>query len=244
MVDILITAFTHSRTAFSVMAGEEVRMSGDLAKTVDEAWFKEQAPTPSERLQFMNQILGYTPQNDFLRLKFKEVRGRFWRGTLYVESKAPQGDLVLNVFQHSFPTHLSTYTIRIFRDARAYKASLPSFSERLIGVPPWAITLFLFPLGLLLLLVNFLQSGKRDRELQDAGIGPIYKLAKLKDGWEVVFGLGSQHGIREGDILILLDESRNPVGEILADTVKGEFTAALVPLSVTITPHYLVARRR
>lgn len=244
MVDILITAFTHSKSTFSVMAGEEVNMSGDLAKAVDEAWFTAQDPTPVQRLQLMNQILGYTPQADFLRLKFKEVRGRFWRGTLYIENQAPQGDITVNVFQHSHPAKLSSYTVQIFHDPAAYKANLPSFSERLIGVPPWVITLFLFPLGAILILINFLQSGKRDLELQSAGIGPIYKLAKLKDHWEVSFGLGSQHGVQVGDSLILLDESQEPVGEILADVVKTEFTTAVVPLGIPITPQYLIARRQ
>jgi len=245
MLDIVMGAFSHSRTSFSVMAGEDVNLSGDLEKAVDEAWFKSTHElSPAQRMVLINQILGYTPQNDFLKLEFKEVRGRFWRGRLAVGPTAPQGEITITVFQHSYPNDVSRYQVRIFRDFAAYKSSLPSLSERYLGFPPWAVTLFLFPLAVILILINFLQSGKADRDLQAAGIGPIYKLARRKDHWEVVFGLGSQHGVQEGDTLILMDHQHTPVGEIKADVVRSESSTAALPISVTVTPRHMVVRRQ
>jgi len=75
------------------------------------------------------------------------------------------------------------------------------------------------------------------------GMGTIYKLARRKDHWEVVGGLGQADGLRGGDPVVLLGPDHAVLAETTIHSVKTDYFTAYVDLAVPVTPDCLVARR-
>ncbi|MFH2218992.1 MAG: hypothetical protein ABII68_04955 [Pseudomonadota bacterium] len=245
ILDTLIMVVTGSKYTFKAVAGNPVYISGKLTAPVDEnrvKYYTQIAGTKPNRTPY-DEIITYTPQYDFFRLRFLEAKGRLWRGVLESAKSAPQGDYVVSLFQEAegFDEKAPKFTIRLFQNDRAYRKSFSSLSQRYFGFAPFWMTLVLFPLALYCIYITMREGGKELEALQSEGVGPIYKLAKRKTDWEVVFGLGSQHGVRPGDHLVVLNKHREPVGEIVATEVESESTNATYPLADPIAPDYLIA---
>ena len=75
-------------------------------------------------------------------------------------------------------------------------------------------------------------------------MAPIYKLARRKDHWELVFGLGSEDGIGEGSILEVRDVKGRLVGTVTPTRVTRETAEARLALDADISPYHLVAKPR
>lgn len=173
-----------------------------------------------------------------------ELQGRIWRGEVSVAAGTGSGQYPLRIMPRGGnPKEDATfYTLRLFPDEKALRRDLPSFCERELGIRPFWAFLALLPLGLGCLGLSFLVSGREDARRQALGLGSIYKLARRKHAWEVIFGLGSRHGVRTGDRLLLLDAAHKVVGDLVAAKVGPESTQAEVDLASRIEPGFLVAR--
>lgn len=187
----------------------------------------------------------YSSDNPSIGLDFLECKGRIWRGRLEVDPEAAEGDYSLTVFpKRTLPDQdTPVYKVRIFRDNDRYRASFKSFSRKHFGVAPWWISIGTLPLVLLCLALSHHFSGKTEALLVRHGIGPIYKLVRRKNAWEITFGLGENHGIKLGDRLLLLDEKMESAGEIIVTAVGAEESQASVDLSQKIAPTYLIAMK-
>ncbi|MDD4952611.1 MAG: hypothetical protein PHV85_08685 [Desulfovibrionaceae bacterium] len=193
------------------------------------------------------EALDFVSDNPLLNVRFLEVKGRFWRGLLEVPRDAKPGDYSLTVFLTgmSFAGE-PRYTVKVYSDENAYKAQFRSYTERRFGFRPiWIAVAALFLL-VYCLYASYRRSERRLSVLQSEGVGPIYKLAKPRKAtqWEVLFGLGARHGVKQGDRLVLLDRNMNVVGEITASKVEDEASWALVDLDKNIHHSYLVALER
>jgi len=245
IIDTMIMAVTGSKYTFKAVVGKTAFISGKLAAPVDENQVKRLAllagkkgrPTPYD------EIITYAPQYDFFRLRFIDAKGRLWRGTLESTETAPQGDYVVAIFQKTMGPEEKApkFTIRLFQNEQAYRKSFFSFSERYLGFAPFWVTLVLLPLALYCIFITMRDSGKELSDLQAKGIGPIYKLVKRKTDWEVIFGLGSRHGVNPGDCLVVLSKHLEPVGEIFAVEVGLESTNTTYPLDNPIAPDHFIA---
>ncbi|MBL7180308.1 MAG: hypothetical protein ISS65_08895 [Desulfobacterales bacterium] len=245
IIDTMIMAVTGSKYTFKAVAGKTAYISGKLAEPVDENLVKRYAHLSGKennRTPY-DQIITYTPQYDFLRLRFLEAKGRLWRGILESTETAPQGDYVVAIFQKALGPEEKApkFTIRLFQNEQAYRKSFFSFAERYLGLAPFWVTLVLLPLVLYCIFITMRDAGKELSDLQAKGIGPIYKLVKGKTDWEVIFGLGSRHGVHRGDHLVVLNKHREPVGKIIATEVGPESTNATYPLGNPIAPDYFIA---
>jgi hypothetical protein len=224
---------------FRVALGQTVLVSGDIsdAPVILDRWRKE------PDVETVNRLLGYTSTSQYLRLKFLEVRGRMWRGELEADIAAPVGQYSLQVFNAASktPQEEPEYTIRVFPDQAALQGDLSSYTERWFGFKPIWIFFITLPVALLLLFLSHRRSTVEEARLQARGIGNLYKLARRKDDWEVLIGLGSAHGVRPGDHLRVLDRKMNDVGEIVIDTVEREGSSATLPLDADIKAGYFVA---
>lgn len=245
IIDTMIMAITGSKYTFKAVAGKTAYISGKLAAPVDENQVKRYALIAGEEkdLTPYDQIITYTPQYDFLRLRFLEAKGRLWRGVLESAESAPPGDYVVTIFQKDLGQEKNPpqFTIRLFQNKQAYRKSFYSFAERYFGLAPFWVTLVLIPLALYCIFITMRDAGKELSDLQAKGIGPIYKLVKRKTDWEVIFGLGSRHGVHSGDRLAVLNKNQEPVGEIVAAEVGPESTSATCPVNNPIAPDHLIA---
>lgn len=197
--------------------------------------------TPEE----LEANLAYASDNPLLHVRFLELKGRMWRGELVVPSNAGTGEFELVVHQKGVPVDAATprFRVRLFDSAAALQADAATFSERWLGVRPLWLVLVLLPLSLCMLYLVYRQNDREERVLQSKGLGAIYKLAKRKDHWEVVFGLGSLHGVRSGQEVLLLDRRMQVKDRLVATQVGEETSSATAPLSSDIRPGYYVSSR-
>jgi hypothetical protein len=190
------------------------------------------------------KLLAYSSPNPGLSLDFVAVKGRVWRGALRVSEDARAGENTLLVWprgEDPVPADASL-AVRIFSTPEDLRRSYASFSMRYLGFTPWWLLAGILPLAAAGMVRVFLVSGRDDVRMQDQGAGPIYKLARRKTEWEIVFGLGRRHGVVEGERMLILDPSLQPLGEVTAFKVGSEAAQAVVGLDVPITPDCFVAK--
>ncbi len=223
---------------FRLARGQTVPVSGDLTSPPIIGTRMGEDPTVEQ----VRAVLAYETDSPDLSLSLLELKGRMWRGELAAKTTAKSGQFGIKVYNQADPGEEEpVFVVRLFPDEAALRADLPSFSARYLGVRPLWLAFLGLVLGLGLLALSFVRSGREEAELQAQGIGSIYKLAKRKDEWEIIFGLGSEHGVHPGDRLLLLDRQRNVVGELTASRVGLDGSHATLPLDADVRPGYFVA---
>ncbi|MBU1039843.1 MAG: hypothetical protein KKF77_01930 [Proteobacteria bacterium] len=189
-----------------------------------------------------NQILDYKTDAQGVHLNFVEISGRDWRALATVDATAQTGDYVLQVFRRGSTNHVKepVHTLRVFRNKAAASAMASTFSERHFGFPPFYAILAVIPPLVLCFFITFQISGRKLKVLDELGIGPIYRVTKRKEHWELLVGLGKIHGIVKGATLLVLNPDRVQVGEIVVDKVEIDTSTATVPLDRDVRHDYLV----
>lgn len=203
----------------------------------------------AERIQLLNdKVLASRADVPGLSIHFLELRGRVWRGELYVAADTPPGRHTVQVYprENLAPANPkdepSLVQVQVFATPAALRASHTSLSERFLGVGPWWVVMAVIPLAGLLLAYTFRQGGAHEAALRAKGLAPIYKLARNKDHWELIFGLGSDDGVREGEVLELRDSRERLVGTVTAARVKGATAEARLSLDADVSPFHLVGK--
>ena len=239
--------FLIAATSFKAVAGTRELISGKLMGSVKpytpkNAILGNQVDDPA----LLEEILVCEPPNPVFHIRFLELKGRIWRAELLSDSGGAPGDYPIRIYQRSVgpDPDMPLVHVRIFSDAQALRASQASIFRRYLGMAPWAVAVALLPV-VALLFYRTLKAGQGSvSALQAQGVGPIYKMAYRKTGWEIIYGLGSAHGVCPGDRLDLLDARKRPVGhQIVATRVGTESAEALVAPTVPLRPGWLVARR-
>jgi len=226
ILDTFVSGHLESKNTFRALRGTKQLVTGKLQRPVESII-----------------EITYSSDNPAIHLVFLECKGRIWRGRLEVYSGAAEGEYSLTVFpKRTLPDKdTPVYKVRIFRDNDRYRESFQSFSRRYFGVAPWWISIGTLPLVLLCLALSHYFSGKTEALLVKHGIGPIYKLVRRKNEWEITFGLGENHGVSLGDRLLLLDDKMESAGEVVVTAVGAEESQASLDLSQKIAPTYLIA---
>jgi hypothetical protein len=246
MADILIDAVFDRGQVFKVVAGARELISGKLMGSIKpyapkNAILGNQVDDPA----LLEEILICEPTHPAFHIHFLELKGRIWRAELLSDSGAAPGSYPIYVYQRSVgrDPDMPALQVKVFSDAGALRASQASFFRRYLGIAPWAVAGVLAPLVAFLFYCALRASDGSVTALQAQGIGPIYKMAYRKTGWEILFGLGSDHGLRNGDALELLDAHRQPINHrIVAFHVGPQSGEASVDASVKLGPGYLVYR--
>lgn len=207
------------------------------------------AEKDAQRIALLNdKVLAYAADAPGISIHFQELRGRVWRGELTVADGTPPGRHTVRVFPKEMlatpppSEEPSTVKVQVFATPAALRASHMSLAERFLGVGPWWVIMGIIPLAGVLLVVTFRQGGADEARLRARGLAPIYKLARNKDHWELVFGLGSEHGVQEGEHLELRDPNDRLVGMVTALRVKRESSEARLDLDADISPFHLVGK--
>lgn len=246
LIDMVAFIMSDAKTVFKVVAGGETEISGKLTDPIDP---NELRPLPDHSVgpeadRDLNQLLTVSPLNRHYAIQFTGVNGRIWRGILKTEPFAAPADLAFQVMRTGKPEEPRPiiYHVFIYPDEASYRHSYLSLTKRWTGIDPLWAPLMLLPVGVLIFWIGFRIARQEESDLQAGGIGPIYKLVKQKEHWEVVFGLGSRQGIRPGDTLLVLDSRHRPVGEIVAREVAADHTTATVDAKAPIRAEFLIAR--
>ncbi len=246
MGDILIDAVFDRGHVFKVVAGSKALISGKLMGSIKpytnkNAIFGNQVNDPA----LLDEILVTDPPHQAFRIRFLELKGRVWRAELLTDSGGAPGDYPVRIFQRSLgpDPDMPVLRVQIFPDPESLRASQKSLFRRYLGIPPWIVAGLLAPLVALILYLTYRASDGSISALQARGIGPIYKMAYRKTGWEILYGLGTAHGLRIGDRLELIDARQRPTGyHIVVEQVGGESGEAILDPSVPMRPGWLVAR--
>lgn len=245
MLDTCALSLRSSPRVFRVVAGRTVPVSGKLEGRL--------APSPTPGSIFggnrisdpavLNRLLMAEPLRPELGIEFIERNGRIWRGRLHARPGAREGDYAIHVLQAGEkPGGENLYRVQVFADAAAKQRADPSFSGRYLGIAPWWVALALVPPVLAMLALSWRNSRRREQRLHRRGIGVIYKLARRKDHWELMAGLGTEDGIRAGDQVWLLSRDLQPVAAIRVDQAGPRHLTATIDLEVPATPDGHVGR--
>jgi hypothetical protein len=246
MLDTCILAWSTPRNKIKAVAGGTKNITGKLVDPVDpnllKIHFETDETQPAQNA--VDEILTYEPRYREFQIRFVQAQGRMWRAVLKTEPNAAAGDYPIRVFQRDRNPGKDTpqVTVQIFSDEHSYRKSFLSLSRRFLGLEPWWITLFLLPVGALCVYLVMRQTAEEEDRLQSIGVGPIYKLAKGKNHWDIMFGLGSKHGIRPGDRLQILNPKHQIKGYLDAIEVGPESSTAILDLHADIAPDDLIAR--
>ncbi|MGE4296649.1 MAG: hypothetical protein AB7E47_01350 [Desulfovibrionaceae bacterium] len=226
-----------SKALFRIVRGTTRPISGDLDS--DPSALELLADLP-EGADLSRELAVET--NGPLAVHFIALRGRSWRGQLTVPEDMPAGEYSLAVFQRGYPPppEAPRMQVRVFEDMDAYLLNVPSLIERHLGVKPWLLTLGSFPFGILLLYLAYREADREEERSRARGVGAIYKLAKGKNGWELVCGLGSKDGIQPGDTLTIIDDRYRCVGTFVPEKVEYDHSVALIPLDVPIRARHQI----
>ncbi len=207
----------------------------------------------AERLRIINEALTYSSDIKDLRLEFHTLKGKMWQGLLIVPQDAPPGAYVITVSRAGAPLippvdavieEPAPLTVKVFANARQYHADFWSLTERYLGVGPWWITIAIIPMAAVILYLVYREGDREDERLRRKGFGPIYKLAKRKGGWDIIFGLGSRQGVAEGEVLSVVDLEGYEVAELVAANVGPDAAKAFLTTDRRLRQDYLVTRKR
>jgi len=245
VADGLARSLFEPQHTFRVVAGSETLASGTLDITLDADGVKahsEVAHAGDSKL--LNEYLRYTSTSPDVQVEFVEMRGTLWRGILRAPRTEPAGRVELVVYPRTQPPTQMTprYTLRVFDSAEALQADLPSVAMRYLGIAPWWVVLACLPLAAFFGMLVFRATGEEEDALIARGIGPIYKLAKRKEGWDILFGLGGNQGLTTGEELVLLTPDGRVVGSLRAGQIGPTSSRSTMDLGVDIRPDYYVAR--
>ncbi|MCF8079015.1 MAG: hypothetical protein K9K88_07025 [Desulfobacterales bacterium] len=248
MADTLVAVVTSPSHLFKIVAGQENTVSGKLAGMVRPIDNPNARPFLSNRIQdpiLLEKVLAYAPAHKTFSLEFIELKGRLWRARIRTDGGAHPGDYPVHVFQKAVPPEKDDppYTVRLFESEAALRQSQASLFKRFFGFDPWWATIVLIPGAFWAFHRAFKEAGRKEKALQNQGLGPIYRLAKKKDGWELIFGLGKEHGISVGDRLQVFTGRGEPTGqEITAEAVGAEAAHGRLHLDADIKAEYLVGK--
>jgi len=233
--------FVEPKTRFRIVQGTSSPISGDLDSDAGALELLADLKEGDDLSHFLG-----VETNGPLVVHFAALRGRTWRGELEAPADMPSGEYALAVFQKGYPPppEAPRMQVRVFESQAALRRDVPGFLESRFGIKAWVVTLCAIPLGLMLLYLSYREADQGEERLRRHGVGAIYKLAKRKEGWEVVCGLGRRDGVEPGDTLTVIDDAFHCVAAFVPEQVEADHCVALLPLDIPIKARHRVVNSR
>ena len=204
MLDVVIA---HHRTEFNVMhvlPGQVEPIDGPLAEKTK-----------------VEELIYYSDSPD-LKVSFDETHtgfwlgGQMWRGKLLVGSQIRPGKYTLTVKPKDPVSDRPplVYRVTVYADRNAWRQSSKSYLTRYCDLSPWWVIACSFGSLALLGGVIFLLSGRIDTLMAQSGKAEVYRVSRAPNGYEIKFGLGTDHGVHPGSKLTLYNQDGLPLGHI------------------------------
>lgn len=229
-----------------IVRGEQVNIVGTLNDKLAAAIPQDIDANADEtaKAEHARRHLVFSTDNAWLHLRLDELRGRLWRGRLTVSPEAMEGEYGFTVLPKDVIADETTtrHKVRVFESRSGLLGSYVSFFRRYTGIQPWWVTGATMVGVALLLVAVYTIGGREAREMQARGIGPIYRLVPEDGIWEMTFGLGSDHGVSEGDRLAVLDADGHWLAELTAYKVGPEMARGRLDKTIPVKHDCRVAR--
>jgi hypothetical protein len=233
LVDGLLVHFREPANLIKVLAGASVEINGELT---DEAHRVED--------------LTFTSDSNQLTVIFEAIHkgyflgGDMWRGRLIVGPHIPPGEYHLSVLpkRSASSRKAPAFRILIFPEALSLRKDSASIVRRWFGVSAFVVAAGCLPGILLAFGAVFLLSGKREALLAAGGQAEIYRVIRGDGGYEIHFGLGTDHGISPGASVAIYDAAGRQVGTGTVEICNQEVSVAQGTSDQPIKAGYLVSR--
>jgi hypothetical protein len=245
MIDTCTSAVRTPMRVFPIVAGQAAPISGKLDGRVlpppgGGSLFSGNRVSAPDQLARVLRVASSSPDLD---IRLIERNGRLWRAMLRVYPGTREGDYPIHVFQAGeAPGEENRYSVRVFQSTAARNRAAPSLMVRWLGVAPWWILIGLVPFVAGMLTASWRASRREEDRLRSRGIGVIYKLARTKNHWELVAGLGSEDGVERGARVLLVSRDLRPIADLRVDALHPRHLTAEVGLEVPVTPHCFVTQ--
>jgi len=254
--DTILYMALDSRGAIRTLPGSKVYVVGETAPDIGGGKpLPEDSDDPekaAERRKVINENLTYSTDTEGIRLDFHTLKGKMWQGELTVDKSVKPGAHLIRVERAgeslagpglASSEQPAPLEIKVFANSREYHDDFWSLTERYLGAGPWWITIAIIPMAAVILFLVYREGDREDERLRRKGLGPIYKLAKRKGGWDIIFGLGLRQGVAEGERMSIVDRDGREVVEIVAANVGPDAAKAFVATDRRLQPDYLVMRK-
>ncbi|MBE9572892.1 MAG: hypothetical protein IMF11_19885 [Proteobacteria bacterium] len=202
----------------------------------------------SKRIKSIEQ-LSYTASSKEITLRFTNTESsvwyNIWYGILEFDSSAQPGDHTLSVScEAEIPEkRITQYKIRVYKDISTYESHLRSYIRRHWGVSPWWIFLGILPILVFSFAFVYHLSGRKASLMAASGHTEIYRLKRSGEDWLLSFGLGSEHGVKQGDIVPIYAPDGASVGTAKVQDVFPTHSVAIAHGWQKIKPDYEVRLR-
>jgi hypothetical protein len=232
-LDGSVAYLRESVNSLHLFQGESVKLTGPLAPnavSVDQMTYESDSHSLS--VSFDNVISGFW------------MGGKMWRGTAKLSPDIEPGHYSLSVYGKEDQKRVdpNTFKITVYKDRASYRADSNSCILRYFGVSPWVMAGSFFGLVLLVCGCLYFISGRRDKLMAESGEAEIYHIVKDEAGFSLYFGLGQRHDIEKGSRLVLMNEKRQPVEELIVESVSESDGLAKVGSLCAVRPGYLVKK--
>jgi hypothetical protein len=233
LFDTLITGIRQPSNYFPCVPGQSMAATGPLF----------------EKIGNIGELT-YLTDSQELNVVFDDLQtgfwlgGRMWRGRIVVGPKAKPGlhEVMVQIRDGAHGISPYRFRVKVFTDASSLRRASPSCIGRYIGVSSWMAVMLFAPLVLFTFVTVFLLSQRASRLMEREGRAEIWRVAEVEKGYEIHFGLGLSQGIRQGDILALLDDKERPLGSAIVRGVFRDHSIALAGREFFVKPGFMVSR--
>ena len=187
-----------------VLPGQVEPIDGPLAEKTKVEELTYQSDSPDLKVSFDETHTGFW------------LGGQMWRGKLLVGRELKPGKYALLVKPKDPVSDRPplVYRVNVYADKKAWRQSSKSYLIRYCDLSPWWVIAASF--GSLILLGGFifLISGRIDALMAQSGKAEVYQVSRAPNGYEIKFGLGTDHGVQPGSRLSLYDQDGRHLGRI------------------------------
>lgn len=175
-----------------------------------------------EQVKTLDDILGVS-ETPRISVEFQEIFSGFWlgnpmwRGTIITSPDADPGEYQIKIrsrYQLTFNPAL-IYAIRIYPDEPTLQKSHGPFLKRRFGIQASHAALTLFPALGMIVLLNYLLSGRLEKRMADMGRAEIYMIKQSGNGFRFAFSLGTCHGVQVGETVDILDSGETIIARAI-----------------------------
>ena len=190
------------------------------------------------------QQLSYTCSSKEITLHFAKAESSVWHnawgGTLKISPSVKPGNHTLSVrCEAEIPEkRITEYKIRVYKDISAYKTHLRSYIRRRCGVSPWWVFIGMLPVLISLFVLVYYLSGRKASLMAASGRTEIYRLKASGENWLIFFALGSEHDVKQDDIVSVYSPDGTKIGTVKVKEVFHDFSIATAPRWQKIKPDY------
>ncbi len=242
VLDLLFSGWMTPDNRFDMIRGTSTEIIGP---------FYSDKPDPSG-LGFVSDTPGVSLRFDKDMFKGFWLGETMWRGHIVTSPDLGQGTASLRITFNDLANikpedrkkieKRMTYTIRYFENARQKQSHDPSLIKRYLSAEPWTLAIAGLPVIIVTGIFVFFLSGRIEKAMAESGKAEIYRVSKKDEQQEIHFGMGKNHGLTQGERLMLFNQAGLFITDIFVTVLGAESASALVDRSLTITPGFLVSR--